>query len=68
MSALSVGIQRLHEEGRPGLVKSFDQEVLGTFLGERLPNGAIILTAVDPAAKRRGIGQHFSTQQPLSGR
>jgi ribosomal protein S18 acetylase RimI-like enzyme len=51
LSSLSVGIQRLHTEGRPDLFRAPDQAELRAFLAERLANGAIVLIAdVDGAA------------------
>ncbi|WP_166984084.1 GNAT family N-acetyltransferase [Paramicrobacterium fandaimingii] len=45
LSALSIGIQRLHAEGRPDLFRAPDHEALHTFLAEQLANGAIVLIA-----------------------
>ncbi|QPZ38635.1 GNAT family N-acetyltransferase [Paramicrobacterium chengjingii] len=45
LSALSVGIQQLHAEGRPDLFRAPDREALRTFLADQLASGAIVLIA-----------------------
>jgi ribosomal protein S18 acetylase RimI-like enzyme len=45
LSALSVGIQQLHADGRPDLFRAPDRDALRAFLAERLASGAIVLVA-----------------------
>lgn len=45
LSALSVGIQQLHAQGRPDLFRAPDREELRRFLAEQLASGAIVLIA-----------------------
>ncbi|MDY1006313.1 GNAT family N-acetyltransferase [Curtobacterium sp. CFBP9011] len=45
LGALSVEIQRLHEENRPDLFRAPDEGALRSFLADQLARGAVVLVA-----------------------
>ena len=45
LGALSVEIQRLHEENRPDLFRAPDEAALRSFLADQLASGAVVLVA-----------------------